>query len=127
MKKIYCFTYSIKKSSLFEFELTPYVGIKKNVLNPKTQIQNWLSLGFCTVSFVRIGLCTKWSLNEMIPRRVYVKIQVPPRTKNPCWSDSYAFVRNGLPCAKWSLFEMVFVRSDLTPFYHVITCFPLHQ
>ena len=27
-------------------------------------------------------------------------------------SYSYAFVRNGLPCTKWSLFEMVFVRSD---------------
>ena len=30
-------------------------------------------------------------------------------------SDSYAFVRNSLHCTKWSLFEMVFVRSDLTP------------
>ena len=29
----------------------------------------------------------------------------------------YAFVRNGHPCTKWLLFEMVFVRSDLTPTY----------
>ena len=34
-------------------------------------------------------------------------------------SDSYAFVRNGLSCTKWSLFEMVFVRSDLTPNVHL--------
>ena len=105
-------------------------------------IKNWL-----------LGFCTKWSLYEMIPRRVYVIIQVPPRTNNPLYevtpvllyemvfvwniynssarvcknsitsykkiivrSDSYAFVRSNLPCTMWSLFEIVFVRSDCQSF-----------
>ena len=49
---------------------------------------------------IRNGLCTKWSLYEMIPRRVYVKIQIPFRTKILVRSDSYALVRKGLPCTK---------------------------
>ena len=36
-------------------------------------------------------------------------------------SDSYAFVRSGLPCTKWSLFEMVFVRSDCQSF-EILPC-----
>ena len=69
----------------------------------------------------------KWSLYEMIPRRVCVKIQVPHRTKNPCTHVRYgthACVRSGLPCRKWSLYKIVFVRSDLTPFVYI--CITLH-
>ena len=51
-------------------------------------------------------LCTKWylykwSLYEMTPRRVYVKIQIPLRTKYPCSQWPLRF------CTKWSpLYEV---------------------
>ena len=81
-----------------------------------------------------MGFCTNWSLYEMVfvwndssacvcknsGTTSYKKILVR--------SDSYAFVRNGLPCTKWSLFEMVFVRNDLTPheiwnyWDHILLC-----
>ena len=40
---------------------------------------------------------------------LYEIVFVSSRTKILVRSDTYAFVRNGLPCTKWSLFEMVFV------------------
>ena len=94
---------------------------KKNLTqfkNSNKKIDSWV--------FVRIGLCTKWSSYEIIPRRVYVvwndssacvcrNSGTTSYKKILVRSDSYAFVRNGLPCTKWSLLEMVFVRSDLTP------------
>ena len=111
MKKIYCFTYSIKKSSLFE--LTPYVGIKKTYSIQKLKYKidsHWVFVRspLYELVFVRNGLCMKRFLG------VYVKyiFRYHLVQKILVRSDSHAFVRNGLPCTKWSLFEMVFVRSD---------------
>ena len=54
------------------------------------------------------GLC----MFKMIPRRVYVKIQVPPRTKKSLYKVSpvllfemVSLVQSGL-CSKWSLYEV---------------------
>ena len=75
------------------YQINAICWIKKTVLNLKK-----LTRGF---------------LYEMIfVWNEYVKIQVHLIQKILVQSDSYAFVRNGLPCTKWSLFEMVFVRSD---------------
>ena len=42
------------------------------------------------VSFIRNGLCKKWSLYEVTPVFLY---------------EGVSFIRNGL-CTKWSLYEM---------------------
>ena len=54
--------------------------LKKNRTQSKNSNKK-LTRGFLyEMVFVRNGLC----MCKMIPRRVYVKFQVPPRTKNPC-------------------------------------------
>ena len=49
---------------------------------------------------------------------IYVKIQVPPRTKNPCSKWLLCF------CTKWSpLYELVFVRNGLcTKWLSILHC-----
>ena len=64
-----------------------------------------MTLGFLyEMVSVRNALC----MFKMFPRHVYVKIQVPPRTKNPCLKWLLCF------CTKWSpLYEVVSVRNGL--------------
>ena len=56
----------------------------------------------------------------MTHQRMYVKIQVPLPTKILVRSDSCVIVRNSLLCTKWSpMYEMIFVRNDLTPILYL--------
>ena len=64
--------------------------------------------------------CTRWSLYEMIPRRVFVKIRVPLRTKKSLYEvtpmllyEVVSLVRNGL-CSKWSLYEVTWHHFEIS-------------
>ena len=81
---------------------------KKNVLNLKTQIKK-LTLGFLyEMVFV-------WNdSSACVCKFRYHFVQ-----KILVRSYSYASVRNGLLYTMWSLFEKVFVWSDLTPLWFI--------
>ena len=107
---------------MFEFQKKKPYSIKK--LKYKINSCVFVRSPLYEMVFVRNGLCMK----------LYVKIKVPPRTKNPCskwllcfctkWSPLYevVFVRNGL-CTKWLDTE----RFDTVKFYAKFTTWQGHK
>ena len=84
---------------------------KKTILNLKTQIKYWC-----------LCFSTKWSLYEMIPRRVYVNSGTTSYKKSlfevtpMLLYEMVSFIRCGL-CSKRSLYEVTWHLCDLSSFW----------
>ena len=113
-----CHLISLTTSSVFTMKMQVYFSIDHMIGYSKRRNSPIYSLLF------HISVHLYKNLSDLASRFMYYeeKIQLPTCTQNPCtkWLPCLCSIRNGPLCMKWSLYEIVFVRNDLSWLYDVI-------